>query len=168
MIGSARRVDDGRLLRGQGRFVGDLHLPGQLEVAFLRSPHAHARLVKVDVTRARQAPGVALVLTGRDAAALTAPLRPKLHIPNFKVCEMPCLATDRVRYSGQAVAAVVAQDRYLAEDGRELIDVEYDPLAAVVDARRAVEPAAPILHAHWDDNVHVEATFEAGDVAASC
>ncbi len=164
MLGSVKRVDDPRLLRGGGRYLGDLRLPDQLEVAFLRSPHAHARLVRVDASPALGLPSVAAVLTGAQALAQARPLRPKLGVPNFKIVEEPCLATDKVRFVGQALAAVVAQDRYLAEDALDAIEVEYEPLQAVVDARRAVEADAPLLHEALGDNVHVEGSFSAGDV----
>src|SRR4051812_11969777 len=126
MLGTVKRVEDPRLLRGQGRYVGDLRLPGQVEIAFLRSPHAHARLRGVDTRVAQGQPGVVAVLTGAEAVrseqdgggagmgagARALPLRPLLGVPSFKVCELPCLATDKVRFVGQAVAAVVATDRY--------------------------------------------------------
>src|SRR5919198_2880224 len=164
MLGNVKRVDDPRLLRGAGRFVGDLKLPGQLEVAFLRSPHAHARLESVDPRSALERPGVTAVLTGAEAAGQARPLRPRLGVPSFKLCELPCLATDRVRFVGQAVAAVVAESRYLAEDALDSIAVEYEPLPAVTDARRALESDAPLLHDEWGDNVHVESAIAAGDV----
>ena len=171
MIGTVKRVEDPRLLRGQGRYVGDLRLPGQLEVAFLRSPHAHAILRGVDTRPALDQPGVVAILTGADAvdtdhqsaSQRAKPLRARLGIPSFKICDLPCLATDRVRFVGQAVAAVVAEDRYLAEDAADLIEVEYDPLPAVVDARKSLEPGAPLLHDSWGDNLHVASSFSAGE-----
>ncbi|HYY87666.1 MAG TPA: xanthine dehydrogenase family protein molybdopterin-binding subunit, partial [Chloroflexota bacterium] len=127
----------------------------------------HARLGPVDLRHALAVPGVHAVLTGVDAAHVAKPLRPKLGIPGFKVCELPCLAIDRVRFQGQPVALVAAGSRALAEDALERIDVEYQPLPAVVDARKAIEPDAPLLHDDWGDNVHVESTYSAGDVAAA-
>jgi carbon-monoxide dehydrogenase large subunit len=165
--GSVKRVDDARLLRGLGQYVADLHLPGQLEVAFLRSPHAHARLGRIDLERVRALPTVAVVLTGSDAESATRPLRSKLGIPGFKICETPCLAVGKVRFQGQAVVAVAAADRYAAEDALEAVEVEYEPLPAVTDARAGLEPGAPLLHEAWGDNVHVESSFSAGDVDAA-
>src|ERR671930_45056 len=98
-----------------------------------------AAVKRVDVWRARAAPGVVQVLTGREAAEQARPLRPYLRIPDFKICEQPCLATDKVRFVGQAVAAVVAESRYLAEDALDAIEVEYEPLPAVTEARAALE-----------------------------
>ncbi|HEY0582040.1 MAG TPA: xanthine dehydrogenase family protein molybdopterin-binding subunit, partial [Chloroflexota bacterium] len=167
MLGSVKRVDDARLLKGEGRFIADLVLPGQLEVAFLRSPHAHARLLSLDVQQATALDGVAAVLTGAETQTLAAPLRPRLGVPSFKTCELPALALDKVRFQGQPVAVVAAESRRLAEDALELIDVAYEPLAAVVDARQAVEPGAPLLHEDWADNVHVESSLSAGDVPAA-
>jgi aerobic carbon-monoxide dehydrogenase large subunit len=157
-------VDDARLLRGQGHYVGDIRLPGQLEAAFLRSPHGHARLVGLDPSEALTMAGVSAILTGEDARSLSTPLRPRLGIPSFKECELPCLAVEKVRFQGQPVALLAAESRPLAEDALERIQVEYEPLPAVVDARQAVEPGAPVLHEAWGDNVHVESTFSAGDV----
>jgi carbon-monoxide dehydrogenase large subunit len=164
MLGAVKRVEDPRLLRGEGRYVADIALPGQLEIAFLRSPHAHARLGAVDTLPAREAPGVVAMLTGAEAAEHARPLRPNLRTPTFKACELPCLATDKVRFVGQPVVAVVAESRYLAEDALDLIQVEYEPLPAVVDARTALEPDAPLLYEAWGDNVHVESAYSAGDL----
>jgi carbon-monoxide dehydrogenase large subunit len=167
MLGAVKRVEDPRLLRGQGRYVGDLQLPGQLEVAFVRSPHAHARVRDIEAQRALEQPGVVAVLTGAEAARESRPMRPRLGVPGFKACEQPCLAVDKVRFVGQAVAAVVAESRYLAEDALDFVEVDYEPLPAVVDARQAVEPGAPLLFEAWGDNVHVESAFSAGDPEAA-
>jgi carbon-monoxide dehydrogenase large subunit len=164
--GAVRRVDDARLLRGQGRYVGDIRLPGQLEAAFLRSPYGHARLACLDASQALGLPGVKAVLTGDDTRSVSRPLRPRLGIPSFKECELPCLAVEKVRFQGQPVALLAAESRPLADDALERIEVEYEPLPAVVDARQAVEAGAPVLHEEWGDNVHVESSFSAGDVDA--
>lgn len=167
MLGSVRRVEDPRLLRGRGQYVGDLRLPGQLEVAFLRSPHAHAHLRGLDVSAARSAPGVVTVLTGNEASSVARPFRPVLGVPGFNVCEQPVLATDRVRFVGEAVAAVVAENRYLAEDALDLIEADYEPLPPVTDARAALEDGAPLLHEEWGSNAHATSTLNVGDVDAA-
>lgn len=167
MLGSVRRVEDPRLLRGRGQYVGDLRLAGQLEVAFLRSPHAHAHLRSLDVAAALSAPGVVTVLTGNEAATLTRPFRPVLGVPGFNVCEQPVMATDRVRFVGEAVAAVVAENRYLAEDALDLIEADYEPLPPVTDARAALEDGAPLLHEEWGSNAHATSTLNVGDVDAA-
>jgi aerobic carbon-monoxide dehydrogenase large subunit len=164
MPGRVRRVDDARLLRGQGRYVPDLRLPGQLEVGFVRSPHAHARISRIDLDAASALPGVRAVLTGREAEHLARPLEPRLGIPGFKVCRWPCLAIETVRFQGEAVAALAADSRAVLEDALQLIEVEYEPLPAVVHARAAVTDDAPRLHAEWGDNVHVESAASTGDV----
>jgi carbon-monoxide dehydrogenase large subunit len=164
MMGGVKRVDDPKLLRGSGRFVGDIRLPGQLEAAFLRSPHAHARVLRVNVRAAADATGVLTVLTGADAIRQAQPIRAYLKVPGFKGSALPCLATDAVRFVGQPIAAVVAQNRQLAEDAVELIEVDFETLPAVVDARGSLEPGAPLLFEEWGDNVHAESSFSAGDV----
>ncbi len=133
-------------------------------MAFLRSDHAHAWLRRVNGARALECPGVVAILTGAEAARQARPLRPYLDLPGFKTCEFPCLATDKVRFVGQPIAAVVAESRYLAEDALELIEVDYEPLPAVMDARQAVEPDSQLLYEEWGTNVHVESSFQAGDL----
>ncbi len=165
-VGSrVRRVEDGRFLTGRATYVDDVVVPGTLHCAFVRSPHAHARVISVDASRARAADGVAAVLTGDDLADVapittTIPTRPD----EVKVAVRPLLARDRVRHVGDPVAVVVASTRYLAEDAAELVEVEYDPLPAVVDAEAALTPGAPVLHEELGDNVFAHVEFENGDV----
>src|SRR3989441_10762225 len=147
---SVARVEDPRLLRGDGRFVDDIKLPGLLHAALVRSPHAHARITAVHLEAARALPGVAGVFSCEDLAtwmkpmpsagmpppALEARLRPILRATP----QLP-LARHRVPYVGEPGAIVVARNRAEAEDAAELVDVEYDPLPAVVDTEAAVSPA---------------------------
>jgi 2-furoyl-CoA dehydrogenase large subunit len=156
------RKEDGRLLAGRGRFVDDLGLPGMLHAAMLRSPHAHARIVSVDVRAAAEVPGVAAVLTGAQAARLSGPIRPL--IPPRVPLRDWCLAVDRVRFVGEAVAAVAAIDRATAEDAAERIEVVYEPLPAVVDAETALRPDAPLLYEELGTNVLWHDAFTYGDV----
>lgn len=167
------RVEDDRLLRGQGRYVDDLALPHALEAAFLRSPEAHARLVSVDVSAALAAPGVTAVWTGEDLADL-APLlnREELRIPpglaetvdpTVRITPMPLLAREKVAYVGQPVAVVFAENRYLAEDALELIDVRYASLPVVVDPEEALKPEAPLIHEDLQDNIAVAVTARVGE-----
>src|SRR5205823_6585009 len=158
-------MEDPRLLRGQGCFVDDIHLPGLLEGAVLRSPHAHARIARIDTTAARAAPGVHLVLTAADLGHLARPLpmvlpHPALHDPRTHVV----LAHDLVRYVGEPVAFIVADNRYLAEDARELIEVDYEPLTVVVDLEEAARPAAPLVHPELGTNVAGTVRMSVGDV----
>jgi CO/xanthine dehydrogenase Mo-binding subunit len=147
------RVEDDRLLRGGGRYVDDINLPGQLEVAFLRSAHANARIVSMDAEAARRLAGVHLVLTGSDLGELNVPLPAFVPDPNMVAphTQLP-LATERVRYVGEAIAMVVADDRYVAEDAVALIEVEYEPLPAVVELSEATRGPG-VVHDDAPDNI---------------
>jgi aerobic carbon-monoxide dehydrogenase large subunit len=161
--GPVRRKEDARFIRGQGRFVDDIQLPGMLHGAILRSPLAHARIVSVDTVAAQAHPKVEAVITGEALAA-----RGLSWMPTLSQDVQAVLATDKVRFQGQEVAFVVAQDRYAARDALELISVEYEPLPAVVDAERALDPGAPVIRddiAGRADN-HIF-DWEAGDQAAT-
>lgn len=159
---SIRRVEDPKFLRGRGGYIGDMTLPGMLHAAVLRSPVAHARIVAVDTSAAEAAPGVHAVITGARAAELTDPL-PDFG-PNPAAHTWRCLALDKVRYVGEGVAVVVADDRYLAEDALALIDVEYEALPVVVDALDALADGAPLIHDDLGSNCAYERTFDFGDV----
>src|SRR4051795_12827980 len=137
-FGSHRRKEDARFIRGQGHYVDDVQLPGMLHGAVLRSPVAHARIVSIDTSAALQHPRVHAVLTGSD-------LGDAAWMPTLSADVQAVLATDKVRFQGQEVAFVVADDRYSARDALELIDVEYEPLPAVVNARKALDPDAPVI-----------------------
>ncbi|MFF3950333.1 aerobic carbon-monoxide dehydrogenase large subunit [Streptomyces sp. NPDC001902] len=139
-FGRMTRKEDARFVRGHGTYVDDVRLPGMLHGAVLRSPLAHARIVSVDTSAAEAHPKVKAVITGRTLAGLGLAWMPTLSYDTQAV-----LATDKVRFQGQEVAFVVAEDRYAARDALELIDVEYDPLPPVVDARRALDPDAPLI-----------------------
>ncbi|MFJ1651447.1 aerobic carbon-monoxide dehydrogenase large subunit [Streptomyces sp. NPDC088337] len=145
-FGRMARKEDARFVRGHGTYVDDVRLPGMLHGAILRSPLAHARIVSVDTSAAEAHPKVKAVITGETLAGLGLAWMPTLSYDTQAV-----LATDKVRFQGQEVAFVVAEDRYAARDALELIDVEYDPLPPVVDARRALEPDAPVIR---DDKEH--------------
>ena len=162
---SPRRPDDPRLLTGRGRYIDDISLPRMVHVAFVRSPHAHARLVRVDLEAARRAPGVVAVLAGADTAALCAPYRGILkHYTGMKTGAIVPLAQERVRCVGEPVAIVAAGDRAAAEDAADLVRVEYDPLPAVLSPDAAVAPGAPLIHPELGDNVIYETRMTGGDV----
>jgi carbon-monoxide dehydrogenase large subunit len=146
-IGHGRmlRKEDPRFIRGLGRYCDDVQLPGMLHLAILRSPVAHARIVSIDVTAAQAHPKVKAVITGADLAAQGLAWMPTLSNDVQSV-----LATDKVRFQGQEVAFVVAEDRYTARDALELIDVEYDILEPVVDVRKALAPGAPVIRTDLD------------------
>jgi len=139
-FGRMHRKEDARFVRGQGNYVDDVELPGMLYGAVLRSPHAHARIVSIDTKAAEAHPKVKAVITGAVLDTLKLAWMPTLSYDTQAV-----LATDKVRFQGQEVAFVVAEDKYSARDALELIDVEYDILPAVVDARRALDEGAPVI-----------------------
>lgn len=155
MIGRALpRKEDRRLLRGAGRYVDDLpEPPGTLHLAFVLSPHAHARIISIDTATAAAVAGVRAVYTGRDFFERIRALTPDIEQPGFQPVGREALALDRVRFVGESVAVVVAEDRYVAEDAAELVQVEYEelPVLGSVDAAIAAD-AAPI-HANTRDNI---------------
>ncbi len=156
------RTEDARLTTGRGTYLDDVARPGLLHCAMLRSPHAHARIVRVDASAAERLPGVHAVLTGTEAAALTEPIRPL--IPTPVPLRDWCLAVDRARFAGEPVAAVAAVDRATAEDALEAIRVEYDPLPAVVDPEAALRSDAPLLYPELGTNVLWHDVLTYGDV----
>ena len=162
------RNEDPRLLRGLGSFVDDIEPRGVLHAACLRSPHAHARVVAIDVAQARALPGVHLVLTAPDLGELNQPSpllipHPGLSHPRT---QRP-LATDEVRYVGELVAFVVAEDRYVAEDGVGLIDVQYEPLPAITDLETAARPGGPLVHGDVPENRAARVVQRVGDPDAA-
>ncbi len=162
-FGRMHRKEDARFIRGRGTYVDDVTLPGMLHGAVLHSPHAHARILSVDTSAAEAHPKVRAVITGRTLESLNLAWMPTLSNDVQAV-----LATDKVRFQGQEVAFVVAEDRYSARDALELIDVEYEPLTPVVDARRALDADAPVirddLEGRTDNHIF---DWEAGDKAAT-
>jgi len=169
---SLRRREDERLLRGRGTYVADINLPGQAHAVFVRSPFAHAAIDGIDVSAALALPGVVAVLTAADVPP--GPLPPFLWDtppeklvsalrPHLRPCHPPLLA-ERPLYAGQAVAVVVAESRYVAEDAAELVEIDYDPLPSVATLERALDPDAPAVHDGWDDNVAVRFVVAKGDV----
>src|SRR5256885_14263805 len=122
-----------KLVLGRGSYVGDLTAPGLLHAAFVRSPHAHARIRRIEADAARRQPGIVAVLTGHDLARVTAPLRIAPPIEGLLPMEMATLPADKVRFVGDLVACVIGEQRYQIEDACELVDVTYDPLPVVVD-----------------------------------
>ena len=162
-FGRMRRKEDPRFIRGQGHFVDDVQLPGMLHGAVLRSPVAHARIVAIDASAALQHPKVHAVITGRDLED-----RELAWMRTLSGDMQAVLATDKVRFQGQEVAFVVADDRYAARDALELIDVEYELLPAVVDPRSALDPDAPLIRddkpGQTDNRIF---DWESGDQAAT-
>ena len=175
-LGSSRkRVEDDRFIRGKGNYTDDVVLPGMLHMEILRSPLPHARIKSIDASRAWALPGVRLVLTGEMMAT-----RNLAWMPTLSYDTQAVLATDKVRFQGQEVAFVVAEDRYSARDALELIEVEYDILDPVIDARTALDPEMPVIRDDlegktdnhcfdWEtgDEAATNAVFESADVVVS-
>ena len=160
-----KRGDDPRLLTGRGRYVDDLSLPRMVHAAFVRSPHAHARLVRIGLERARRARGVVGVLTGDAVAKLCKPYRGVLlHYKGMKTGAMLPLAIDRVRCVGEPIVAIAAESRAAADDAAALIDIEYEPLRAVLSATEALADGAPVIHPELGDNMLYETRLTTGDV----
>jgi aerobic carbon-monoxide dehydrogenase large subunit len=173
--GPVRRKEDARFIRGQGQFVDDIQLPGMLYGAILRSPLAHARIISIDTAAAEAHPRVEAVLTGETLAR-----RDLAWMPTLSADVQAVLATDKVRFQGQEVAFVVAQDRYSARDALELILVDYEPLPVVIDAEHALDDDAPLIRDDlagrasnkifdWEagDQAATDAVFAAADVVVS-
>src|SRR5574341_358414 len=168
-VGSrVKRPDDPRILSGRARYVDDLALPRMVHVAFVRSAHPHARLARVDLEAARRALDVVGVLTGAEAARLCKPYRGVLlHYTGMKTGVMLPLALERVRYVGEPIVALAATSRAAAEDAAQLVAVEYEPLAAVLDPDAARGPGAPLIHPELGDNVMYQTRLASGDPDAA-
>jgi carbon-monoxide dehydrogenase large subunit len=168
---SVLRNEDYRLLTGQALFVDDVHLPGMLHVAFLRSNYAHARITSIDFSAARKHKGVVAVYTANDLGSywqhgplLVSP--PPIKRLTFNQRTQVPLAKDKVRHVGEPIAVVVAESRYLAEDAVEDITVDFEPLDAVVDLEKALDPNAPRIHEDLDSNVAAHVIQEKGNYQA--
>jgi carbon-monoxide dehydrogenase large subunit len=163
------RTEDKKLLQGQGSYVDDLHLPNMLQAAVLRSPHAHAKIVSIDCTAARELKGVHAVYTHADLSGRARGRVPSM-LPNPAIRferTQELLASTEVTFAGEAVAFVVADNRYIAEDACGLIEIEYDTLPAVADCRDGLRAESPLCHTEAKDNVvaHIEMGF--GDIDAA-
>jgi carbon-monoxide dehydrogenase large subunit len=170
VFGSAiRRREDPRLITGTATYTDDLTLPGTLHAVILRSPHAHARIKRIDTASARKADGVVAVYTAADTDAVLKPMPCAWLIPNseLKIAAYPQLAKDVVRYVGDCVAVVVAENRYQAQDAVDLIDVDYEPLTPVVDPQKAAAKGATQIHGDVPGNQAFHWTVAGGDVDAA-
>jgi 2-furoyl-CoA dehydrogenase large subunit len=163
---SVKRKEDKRLLEGEGVFVDDIKRHGMGYLHFVRSPYAHAHITRVDVSAAEAVDGVYGTLTGEEVAALTDPFFQISSAPGANIKDF-ALAVGKVRYVGEAVVAVVAETRELARDASELVEVDYEPLAPLVDARKAQEPGAPVLHDDADGNLMWSGLYSWGDIDAA-
>ncbi len=157
-----------RLMQGRGLYVSDMELPRMAHVVFLRSPYAHAKIVGIDAAAATRMPGVIAVVTGAELAAVITPWVGVLtHMKGLKSAPQHAIAIDRACWQGEAVAAVVATSRAVAEDASELVTVDYEELEAVTDMRTALDPQTPVIHASLGDNLAFERSLDAGAVDAA-
>jgi carbon-monoxide dehydrogenase large subunit len=159
-----KRKEDPRLIQGLAHYVDDLRLPEMHYVGIVRSPYAHAHIRSVDTDKAKTAAGVVAVLTGEDLRGAIGPVPCAAQIPDMKVALRPVLALEKVRFVGEPVAAVVAADRYAARDAMDLIEVDYEPLTAVVNPEKALAKGAPLLYEQFKDNVAYRWELEGGDL----
>ena len=143
------RKEDRRLLTGNGRYLDDIQMAGELHVCFVRSPYPHARIGAIDMEAALAAPGVVSVVTGKDLSEWTTTARMAPPIEGLQPIEMTALPIDKALFAGDPVACVVATDRYLAEDASLLVEVDYEPLEPVTDMFKAMEQGSPLV----DDNM---------------
>jgi carbon-monoxide dehydrogenase large subunit len=162
---SVPRPNLDRLLQGRGTYVSDMELPRMAHVVFLRSPHAHAKILGIDAAAAKPMPGVIAIVTGKELASVITPWVGVLsHLKGLKSAPQSAIAIDRVCWQGEAVAAIIATSRAAAEDAAEHVAVEYQELEAVTDMGTALDPATPVIHASLGDNLAFERIHDAGAV----
>ncbi|MBJ7333577.1 MAG: xanthine dehydrogenase family protein molybdopterin-binding subunit, partial [Thermoleophilia bacterium] len=147
------RKEDRKFVTGEGRYVDDLKLPGMLHAAFVRSSFGHAKINSIDASAALAMPGVHAVLTNSTLPVETGVLSASNPGGDVRHPEQAILAKEFARYVGEPVAMVIADDRYLARDAADAVQVDYDPVPVVVDAEKALEPGAPLVHAEYDSNL---------------
>jgi aerobic carbon-monoxide dehydrogenase large subunit len=166
---SVKRREDPRLITGQGMYTDDFKFTGMLHMAVLRSPYAHARITRLDVAKARAHPGVYAVFTSKDLAGKVNPIPCAWLLPDsdLKVPTYTALATDRVRFTGDAVALVLAEDRFVAQDALDLIEVDYEPLPVVTNQEAALAAGAPQLYDSIPGNLAFHWKFANGDAAGA-
>ena len=151
---SMKRVEDPRFIQGQGRYVANLTLPNMAYMAVKRSPHAHAKILSIDSSAAEAMEGVVTVLTGEELVADGVGQIPcGWNVPDIKVCAQNAISVNKVCHVGDRVAIVIADSPYIANDALDAIEVDYEPLPAVTDARAATEPGAPLIHEGVENNI---------------
>ena len=163
---SIKRTEDPRLIKGLAHYVDDVRLPDTLHVAFVRSIYAHARINAIDTTEAANTPGVVAVYTGQDIAEKVGPVPCAAALPDLKVPDYRVLATGKALFVGHPIAAVVANDRYVARDAADLISVDYEELPVVVDVEQAAQGGA-LVHESFGDNIAYKLTSGEGDIEAA-
>src|ERR1700716_2957994 len=160
---SVPRPNLARLTQGRAQFVSDVTLPRMAHAAFVRSPHAHARIVNIETTAAKKAPGVIAVVTGAELGEVITPWVGVLtHLKGIKSAPQHAIAVERACWAGEAICAVVARTRAEAEDACELVEIGYEELPAVTDAETALDPGTPVIHPELGDNLTFERKLDAG------
>src|SRR5205807_2894250 len=159
-----RRREDPRLITGTAVYLDDIKMPGMHHACIVRSPHAAARIKSINVKPALERPGVAAVFTGADVKDVGS-VPCIAHLPDLRVPHHHVLAQDRVYFVGHPVAVVVATDRYLAQDAADMVEVDYEPTAAVADPEKALAAGAPAVHPEWPDNTAFLFHQDGGDIA---
>ncbi len=166
-----KKERDIRLMSGKGCYIDDVELPNMAYCVFLRSSHAHAKIKNIDLAKALKAPGVLRILAGKDLVGIMDPLPANADYRplgwHWRIPKAYPLATDKVRFIGEPVAVVIAEDPYNAFDALKLIEIEYEPLPIVTDAITAMEPNSPLLYEEWGDNLQAHVTFKFGDIDAA-
>src|SRR5262244_3491221 len=163
-VGQAmKRKEDPRLVSGTSTYVDDVVLPGMLHMAITRSIHAHARLKSIDTSKAKKLQGVVAIVTGEEVAANCGSIPCAASIPGMKNAQRQLLAVGKVRFVGEPVAAVVAENNYIARDAADLIEIDYDTLPVVVNPEKAMDPASPRLYDEFSDNIAYRFAFESGN-----
>jgi carbon-monoxide dehydrogenase large subunit len=158
-----KRVEDPRLVQGISHYTDDIRLPNVLHCALVRSPHAHAKIVSINADRARSMPGVALAVSSEDLTGLGM-VPCAIAMPDLKVPPHPVLAKERVRYVGEPVVAVVAEDAYTARDAAEAVEIEYEPLPAIVDVEKALQKGSAVIYQDFGSNQAFTHTAKSGDI----
>src|SRR5688572_21609186 len=163
-VGQAmKRKEDPRLVSGTSTYVDDVVLPGMLHMAVTRSIHAHARIKRIDISKAQKLPGVVAIVTGDEVAANCGMVPCAAEMPNLKKAQRYLLAVGKVRFVGDPVAALVATDKYIARDAVDLIEIDYEPLPAVVNPEQGMESVSAKLYEDFTDNIAFRHGFQTGD-----
>jgi carbon-monoxide dehydrogenase large subunit len=160
-----QRVEDTRLLSGAARYIDDIRRPGMLHLSLVRAQHAHARILDIDISALADIGFEVLVFTGADTKGLS--VKAHQDVPEMQYSEQPILAEEKMRFVGEPVAAVLADDPYQAEDAAELIVVDHDPLPVVATMEQAADTSGPVLFDGWNGNIFVERQMKGGDIAAA-
>ena len=162
---SIKRIEDPKFLLGEGGYIDNRALPGMLHAALVKSPYAHSRIVNIDVSAARQVPGVVAIVTGAEALDLCDPMPDFGPDPSKHTWRL--LAHEKVRYVGEGVVVIAAESRYAAEDAAAQVIVDYEPLPPIVDPEEALKAGSPLVHDALGSNVAYQRTFTFGDVDAA-